>query len=181
MLNIIQIIIVAISLSADATAVSICKGLSFNKLTNKKILTVTLYFSIAQALMPIIGYFIGYSLKKYIVSIDWFVFSIFLIIGINMLKNIKNNNINDNIDFITMFPLSIATSIDVLVIGISFSVLNVNIFLSSFIIGIITFILCTLGLIVGNKFGNKYEKTAQLLGALILILLSLNILIKKII
>lgn len=181
MLNILQLIIIAISLSADATAVSICKGLSFNKLTNKKMLIVSLYFSISQALMPVIGYFLGYSFKKYIVSIDWFVFSIFLIIGINMLKNIKNNTINDNIDFITMISLSIATSIDALVIGISFSVLNVNIFLSSTIIGVVTFILCSLGLIVGHKFGNKYEKTAQLLGGFILIMLSLNILIKKII
>lgn len=181
MINIdfIELVIIGISLSMDAVAVSICKGLSIKKLTRNSILIISGYFSIFQALMPMIGYILGTTFEKYIVSIDhWVAFLILLIIGINMLRSINNNNLNDNIDFLSMLPLALATSIDALAVGVTLAFLDSNIFISSLVIGIVTFILTFLGVIIGNKFGNKYEKLSQTLGGVILIILSFKILIE---
>lgn len=179
MINYIELIIIGISLSMDAVAASICKGLEIKKITKKDVMIISLYFSIFQAIMPIIGYILGNSFEKYIMSIDhWIAFLILFIIGVNMLKNINNNKLDDNIDFLSMLPLAIGTSIDALAVGVSFAFLDTNIYISSLVIGIVTFILTSIGVIVGNKFGNKHEKKAQILGSLILIVLSFKILLE---
>lgn len=181
MINIdfIELVIIGISLSMDAVAVSICKGLSIKKINKKSILIISGYFSVFQALMPIVGYILGTTFEKYIVSIDhWVAFLILLIIGINMLRNVNNNNLDDSLSFVSMLPLAIATSIDALAVGVTLAFLDSNIFISSLVIGIITFILTFLGVIIGNKFGNKYEKLSQALGGIILIMLSFKILIE---
>lgn len=181
MINIdfIELVIIGISLSMDAVAVSICKGLSIKKINKKSILIISGYFSVFQALMPIVGYILGTTFEKYIVSIDhWVAFLILLIIGINMLRSINNNNLDDSLGFVSMLPIAIATSIDALAVGVTLAFLDSNIFISSLVIGIITFILTFLGVIIGNKFGNKYEKLSQALGGIILIMLSFKILIE---
>ena len=178
-INIFELVIIGISLAMDAVAVCICKGLSIKKITKKNVVLIASYFAIFQAIMPIIGYVIGNTFEKYIVSIDhWVAFLLLLIIGINMLRNISNNNLNDNIDFLSMLPLALATSIDALAVGVTLAFLDSNIFISSLVIGIVTFILTFAGAIIGNKFGNKYEKLSQILGGIILIMLSFKILIE---
>lgn len=181
-INFFELIIIGISLSMDAVAVSICKGLSIKKITKKNIMIISSYFSVFQAFMPFIGYILGTSFERYIVSIDhWIAFLILLIIGINMLKNVNSNNLNDNIDFLSMLPLAVATSIDALAVGVTLAFLDSNIIISSLVIGMITFILTSFGVLIGNKYGNKYEKKAQILGSLILIILSFKILLEHLI
>ncbi len=165
----------------DAMAVSICKGLSMQKLNAKKIFIIGFYFGFFQALMPIIGYYLGSTFKNAIINLDhWIAFTLLVILGINMIReaNTDKETINDKVNFKTMLPLSLATSIDALAIGITFSFLKVNLLMSVLIIGLTTFILSILGAIVGNKFGVKYEKTPQILGGLILIIIGTKILLE---
>jgi len=174
-MNIFEIIIIAISLSMDAFAVSICKGLSIKK-SYKNSLIISLYFGFFQALMPLMGYEFGIFLYG-IDKIDHYIALILLsIIGISMIIESKNNDdLDDKIDFKTMLILSIATSIDALAVGITFAFLEVNILLSIFSIGIITFIISFVGVLIGNKFGNKHKNKAKLIGGIILIIMGIHI------
>ena len=177
-----EIILISIGLAMNAFAVSICKGLSIKKINWKVICIVGLYFGIFQAGMPIIGYFLGKGFESFVTKIDhWIAFILLSFIGINMIKEAfsKDENINgDDLSFKTMIILAIATSIDALAVGITFAFFDVNIIFSISMIGIITFILSAIGVILGNKFGNKYEKKSQLLGGLILIIIGIKILIE---
>ena len=181
-MSIIDLILISFGVAMDAFAVSIGKGLTMKKLDCKNILLVGLYFGGFQALMPTIGYFLGKNFEVFITSIDHFIaFILLLIIGINMIKeSIKgeDENINDKFDFKTMIPLAIATSIDALAIGVTFSFLKMDLLLSVMIIGIITAIISMLGVLIGQKFGNKLEKTSQIIGGIILILIGLKILLE---
>ena len=177
-----EIIILSIGLSMDAFAVAMCKGLSMKKMSWKKAMIIALYFGIFQAVMPLIGYGLGIKFQQSIANIDhWIAFILLTIIGINMLKEIwseAESESNDNIDFKSMIVLAIATSIDALAIGITFAFLKCNIVFSVTCIGIITFLLSLIGVKIGNIFGAKYEKKAQLIGGLILILLGIKILLE---
>jgi putative Mn2+ efflux pump MntP len=181
-MTIIDLILISFGVAMDAFAVSIGKGLTMKKLDCKNILLVGLYFGGFQALMPTIGYFLGKNFEVFITSIDHFIaFILLLIIGINMIKeSIKgeDENINDKFDFKTMIPLAIATSIDALAIGVTFSFLKVDLFLSVMVIGIITAIISMIGVIIGKQFGNKLEKSSQIIGGLILIFIGLKILLE---
>lgn len=150
------------------------------KFEYKNIIIVGIYFGFFQALMPIIGYFLGKNFETLIISIDhWIAFVLLLIIGINMIREClkeENENMNDKFDFKTMIPLAVATSIDALAIGVTFAFLKINIFTSTFLIGIITALLSMFGVIVGKKFGDKFEKRAQILGGAILIFIGTKIL-----
>ena len=176
-MNLIEIIIIAVSLAMDAFAVSICKGLSMQKIEFKNALIVSSYFGIFQALMPLFGYIFCYYIDG-ITRIDHFVSLILLsIIGLSMIhESFSNKEIDAQFDFKTMFILAIATSIDALAVGITFAFLSVNIFKSVILIGIITFILSFIGVLIGNKFGNKYGNIAELMGGIILILMGIKIL-----
>ena len=179
-MNILEILLIGISLSMDAFAVSICKGLSMNKIAYKKSIIIGLYFGLFQALMPLFGYLFGNTLRNLIILIDhWIIFLILFIIGINMVteKN-EENNLNSKIDFKTMILLAIATSIDAFAVGITFSFLDINILSSITIIGITTFIISIIGVIIGNKIGNKYQRKAKILGGLVLIFLGAKILLE---
>lgn len=180
-----EVLMIGISLAMDAFAVSICKGLSIKKLTLTKVTIIALYFCFFQALMPLIGYYIGNTFQELITSIDhWIAFFLLGLIGINMIKETKHENdenINDKINFKTMFPLAIATSIDALTIGITFAFLKTNIINNITIIGTITFIITFIGVVIGNKFGSKYEKKAQVFGGIILLTMGLKILIEHLI
>jgi putative Mn2+ efflux pump MntP len=184
-MGIIGILIIAVGLAMDAFAVSICKGLSMKKMNWKNAIIIALYFGIFQALMPIIGYILGFSFQNFVTSIDhWIAFGLLALIGGNMIKESFDDEIekrNDNVDFKTMIVLAIATSIDALAVGITFAVLETNIFLSSVTIGIITFGISLIGVKIGNKFGDKFQNKAELLGGIILIIMGTKILIEHLI
>lgn len=181
-MGLIEIFLIGIGLAMDAFAVSICKGLSMKKLDWKKAIIIALYFGGFQALMPVIGYFLGTTFESFVVQVDhWIAFLLLGFIGGNMIKESFDDELekcNDNVDFKTMFVLAIATSIDALAVGITFALLDVNIILSVAIIGIITFILSMFGVKIGNKFGNKYQNKAEFVGGLVLILLGIKILLE---
>lgn len=173
-----SIILVAISLSMDAFAISICKGLSMKNKNYKNSLIIAFYFGIFQSLMPIIGYLFGFSINGIFNKINSLLAFIILVsIGISMIfDSNKKNKLDDSVNFKTMIVLAIVTSIDALAIGVTFAFLKVNIFISSILIGIITFIITFFGVIIGNKFGIKYASSAQLIGGIILILTGFKIL-----
>ena len=179
-MNLLELFLVSVGLSLDAFAVSICKGISLKKITLRIILKIGLYFSIFQGLMPVLGYYIGINFHDLIESIDhYIVFIILLILGINMIKESYSDEVlDDKLDIKTMFILSIATSIDALAVGISFSLLEVNIFITIIFIMLITLILSSIGVIIGNKFHNKYGSNALILGGVILIFIGTKILIE---
>lgn len=181
-MGIIEIALIGIGLAMDAFAVSICKGLSMKKLNWKKAIIIALYFGIFQALMPIFGYFLGTTFDHYIINLDhWVAFVLLGVIGINMFKEAiwgESESVNDSVDFKTMIVLAIATSIDALAVGITFTFLKTNMILATLVIGIITFIICILGVKIGNKFGSKHGAKAELFGGVILIILGTKILLE---
>lgn len=180
-MGILEIFFIGIGLSMDAFAVSICKGLSVKKLQLKNALTCGIYFGGFQALMPLIGYILGVQFKNKIESIDhWIAFVLLALIGINMIKEAFSDEENSDNDFSfrTMVLLAIATSIDALAVGVTFAFLSVNILLAIAIIGCTTFIIAIIGVKIGNIFGLKYKKNAEIAGGVILILIGLKILLE---
>lgn len=178
----IEILLISVGLAMDAFAVAVCKGLAMKKMKYKKAIIVGLYFGIFQALMPVLGYFLGTTFKAFIADIDhWVAFILLAGIGGNMIKeafNKDSENINDSVNVKEMLILGIATSIDALVIGITFACLRIEIVLPAIFIGIITFILSVIGVKIGNRFGDKYGNKAEIAGGLILIILGVKILLE---
>jgi putative Mn2+ efflux pump MntP len=182
-MGILELLILAIGLSMDAFAVSVCKGLAMKKLEFKKMAIVGLWFGGFQALMPSIGYFLGVQFKNQITAIDhWIAFVLLGIIGANMIKEACSKDdeeeVKANLDVKTMFMLAIATSIDALAVGITFAFLSVNLVHAVTFIGITTFILSAVGVGIGNIFGTKYKAKAEIAGGIILILLGIKILLE---
>lgn len=181
-MGITEILFISIGLAMDSFAVAVCKGLSMKKMNWKKAIIIGLYFGGFQALMPLIGFILGVTFQDLVTSIDhWIAFVLLGFIGGNMIKEAFDKdaeNSNDNVDFKTMVVLAIATSIDALAVGITFAFLKVNIILAILMIGIIAFTLSIIGVKIGNKFGDKYEKKAELAGGVILILMGLKILLE---
>ena len=176
-----ELLVIAIGLSMDAFAVSICKGLSMRKMNWKNAILAGIYFGGFQSLMPLLGYFLGSRFKDYIVSVDhWIAFILLAIIGISMIKESRESDedINDSFDFKTMLVLAIATSIDALAIGVTFAFLSVNIVPAVSFIGVITFTLSVIGIKIGNVFGSKFKSKAELAGGFILIIMGIKILIE---
>lgn len=181
-MGILELILIAIGLGMDAFAVSICKGISMQKMNWKKAIIIGLYFGIFQALMPVIGFSLGKAFENLVTSIDhWIAFGLLLIIGIKMIIDAfkeDNVSVNDSVNWKVMIILAIATSIDALAVGITFAFLQVNLLLAVSIIGIITFILCVIGTKIGNNFGNKFENKAEILGGIVLIFIGVKILLE---
>ena len=181
-MSLIELFILAVGLSMDAFAVSVCKGLSLGKIKAKHMCIAGAWFGGFQALMPLIGYFLGGFFAGMIEQYDhWVAFALLALISGNMIKESfskESESINDDINFKAMIVLAIATSIDALAVGITFAFFKVNIIFAITLIGIITFILSVIGTKVGNKFGDKYENNAEFLGGVILILLGLKILLE---
>ena len=183
-----ELFLLAVGLSMDAFAVSVCKGLAIKKATLKAEATCGLWFGGFQALMPTIGFFLGALFADAIEAFDhWVAFALLAIIGINMLKEAleKKDEPGDNpekdadLSVKTMFLMAVATSIDALAVGISLAMVgSVNIWLAAAIIGICTCLLSALGVKIGNVFGSRYEKKAELAGGVILILLGVKILLE---
>ncbi len=183
-----ELFLLAVGLSMDAFAVSVCKGLAMKRATLKAEATCGLWFGGFQALMPTIGFFLGALFADAIEAFDhWVAFALLAIIGINMLKEAleKKDESGDNpekdadLSVKTMFLMAVATSIDALAVGISLAMVgSVNIWLAAAFIGICTCLLSALGVKIGNVFGSRYEKKAELAGGVILILLGVKILLE---
>ena len=172
----------AIGLSMDAFAISVCKGLSLKRTNLRAYLSVGLWFGGFQALMPVVGYYLIFHFKNYVTAIDhWIAFGLLVIIGFNMIREAlsgKEESANASLDFKTMLLLAIATSIDALAVGISFACLDVNLLSAVTTIGITTFILSDVGLKIGSLFGLRYKSKAEIAGGVILILLGIKILLE---
>ena len=181
-MGLIELFLIAVGLSMDAFAVSVCKGLAMPKCTFKKAAIVGLWFGGFQTLMPAIGYVLGAQFQETIASIDhWIAFVLLALIGGNMIHEALDNDEEEadaSLDVKTMFLLAVATSIDALAIGITFAFLKVNIIPAVCFIGIVTFIISFAGVKIGNVFGVRYKNKAEIVGGVILILLGLKILLE---
>ena len=183
-MNIVEIVLLAVSLSMDAFAVALCKGLALKKINLKSCAIVGLWFGAFQGLMPMIGYFLGSTFADKITSIDhWIAFILLAIIGGNMIKESfdKCDDCKDSsLGFKAMLLMAIATSVDALAVGVSFAFTDFDpdwfVYIAFVLIGIITFTLSSVGVKIGNIFGTKYKSKAEFAGGFILILLGLKIL-----
>lgn len=184
-MDLIMLFTLAVGLSMDAFAVSVCKGLAMRQATIKKASIVGLWFGGFQALMPALGYALGIQFKDKITSIDhWIAFGLLGLIGFNMIRESmskedkEDKEANESLDFKTMLMLAVATSIDALAVGVTFAFLQVNILAAVSVIGLITFLLSVMGVKIGNVFGIRYKAKAELAGGIILIILGVKILIE---
>ena len=178
-----ELLLLAVGLSMDAFAVSICKGLAMKKATLKAELTCGVWFGGFQALMPVIGFFLGTLFAEAIEAFDhWVAFGLLALIGANMLKEAfspEEETADADLSIKTMFLMAVATSIDALAVGISLAMAGgVNIWLAAIFIGLCTCVLSAAGVKIGNVFGSRYEKKAQIAGGVILILLGVKILLE---
>lgn len=180
-MGLVDLFLIAVGLSMDAFAVAICKGLSVKKVTLKHSLVVGLYFGGFQAGMPLLGYLLGSSFAKYIEAFDhWVAFVLLGVIGFNMIRESreKEEELNASFGVKAMLPMAVATSIDALAVGISFSFMRVQIGWAVVFIGVTTFLLSAVGVKIGNHFGAKYKSKAELFGGIVLILLGIKILLE---
>lgn len=182
-MGLLELFILAIGLSMDSFAVSICKGLATQKVKLRHTAIAGAWFGGFQALMPLIGYFLGTTFEKYVTAVDhWIAFVLLGAIGANMIKEAfsKEEDCSDgSFGIKTMFVMAVATSIDALAIGITFALLpDVNIIAAVSFIGVTTFILSAIGVKLGNVFGAKYKSKAELAGGIILVILGVKILIE---
>ena len=181
-MSLFSLFIIAVGLSMDAFAVSICKGLAMQKINLRKAGIVGLWFGGFQALMPFIGYLLGSQFEQYITAIDhWIAFVLLGLIGASMIKEALSKEeecANDSLDCKTMFLLAVATSIDALAVGVTFAFLQVEIVPAVSFIGIITFTLSVVGVKVGNIFGTRYKSKAELAGGMILVVMGIKILLE---
>ena len=181
-MSLLELFLLAVGLSMDAFAVSVCKGLSVRRGSMKQALTVGIWFGGFQALMPFLGYLLCITFSSLITSIDhWIAFVLMAFIGFNMIREARSdeeNESNDRFDFKTMLPLAVATSIDALAVGVTFAFLRVNIVPAVSFIGCITFLLSAIGLKAGNIIGAKNRSRAEFAGGLVLILMGIKILLE---
>ena len=176
-----ELLLIALGLSMDAFAVSVCKGLSVKRLRPRHALLAGLYFGGFQFLMPLLGWLLGYSFEELITSVDhWIAFVLLSLIGGNMIRESfsEDEELNDDFGVKTMLLLAIATSIDALAVGITFAFLSVKILPAAGTIGVTTFLLSVAGIYIGRAFGAKYKAGAERVGGCILILIGLKILLE---
>lgn len=182
-MDIFELLLIAVGLSMDAFAVSVCKGLSIQRLKPRHYLLTGAWFGGFQALMPSIGFLLGSAFDQYINAFDhWIAFVLLAFIGGNMVKESLSGDEechDDSFSLRTMFLLAVATSIDALAVGVTFALLpDVHILSAVSLIGVTTFLLSAMGLKVGNVFGLRYKARAELVGGVILILMGLKILLE---
>ena len=181
-MGILDLLLTAAALSMDAFAVSVSKGLAVRQPRTSQALITAAYFGIFQAGMPLIGYFLAGSFMEYIRAFDhWIAFSLLAVIGVNMLIGAfgsRESRTDTSFGPKSMLPLALATSIDALAAGVSFSAAGANIWLAAAVTGGITFLLSATGVRLGSFFGSKYQKGAELAGGAVLILMGIKILIE---
>jgi putative Mn2+ efflux pump MntP len=178
-MGVAEILILGVGLSMDAFAVSICKGLSLGKINWKHMCIAGVWFGGFQALMPILGYFLGSLFSDFITKYShWVAFVLLAFIGGKMIKEaFETEEVDARMDVKTMFILAVATSIDAIAVGVTFAFLDVNIWLAACLIGITTFVFSAAGVKIGSIFGEKYKTKAEIIGGIILILIGLRILL----
>ena len=178
----IELLIIAVGVSMDAFAVSVCKGLSVRTLRPRHTFSVAMWFGGFQALMPLIGYFLGVSFAEMVSDFDhWISFVLLAVIGGKMIKEAFENDegeINPDFSFKTMLMMAVATSIDALAVGVSFAFLRVDVWTAVLFIGVTTAAFSGAGIVIGNQFGARYKSKAELTGGVILVLIGLKILIE---
>lgn len=192
-MGIIEIFLIGVGLSMDAFAVSICKGLSMPRLNSKQMLIIGLFFGGFQALMPLIGWALGTSFESLITPVDhWIAFLLLGFIGAKMIFDAIRGSDDENadpaksnavaseqkLDLKELLMMAIATSIDALAVGITFAFLGISIIEAIIIIGVTTFVLSILGVVIGHFFGSRFEKPATIIGGVVLILIGLKILLE---
>ena len=177
-----ELFAIAVGLSMDAFAVSVCKGLSVGKVKLKHALICGAWFGAFQGLMPLIGYLLGSQFERFITPVDhWITFVLLGIIGFNMIREAlskEEEECNCCFGAKTMFLLAVATSIDALAVGITFAINPVNIILGVSLIAATTFTLSAIGVKIGNIFGMRYKAVSELIGSSVLILMGLKILLE---
>ena len=182
-MGIVELFIIAVGLSMDAFAVSVCKGLSLGRINRKHMCIAGIWFGGFQALMPLIGYFLGSTFSDLITKWDhWIAFILLVIIGGNMVKEAFGDveEVDASMTVKSMFLLAIATSIDALAVGVTFAFMKVNILIAVAFIGCITFVCSAVGVKIGSIFGTRYKSKAELFGGIVLILIGLKILMEGI-
>ena len=181
-MDLLSLFLIAVGLSMDAFAVSVCKGLATPKYKLKYSMICGAWFGGFQALMPAVGYLLGVNFKKYITAIDhWIAFVLLALIGFNMIREaLKNDDEGADPSFTakSMLLLAVATSIDALAIGITFAFLDVNIVAAVLFIGVCTFVISAAGVKIGSAFGTRFKSKAEIAGGAILIILGLRILVE---
>lgn len=182
-MGVAELVIIAVGVAMDAFAVSIAKGLSVQKVKPLNSLSVGLWFGGFQALMPLIGFFLGINFSSFVKYVDhWLAFILLGVIGFNMIRESfspEQESLSPDFGFRTMLLMAVATSIDALAVGISFAFLgDVNIWIAVALIGVITAILSAIGLHIGNVFGSRYKSKAEFTGGVILVLIGIKILIE---
>ena len=179
-----EVFLVGVGLSMDAFAAAVCRGLSMKKINYRHALVIGLFFGGFQALMPLIGWFLGKQFASYIERFDhWIAFGLLLIIGGKMIIDVIRGEdescpYSNGLDLKQLTVMAIATSIDALAVGVSFAFLKTNIFSAIAVIGLTTFILSLVGVLIGNRFGEKYKDKATLAGGIILIAIGTKILLE---
>ncbi|MBR4181928.1 MAG: manganese efflux pump [Candidatus Methanomethylophilaceae archaeon] len=181
-MDFIAILLIAVGLAMDAFAVSLCKGLALRKVTLRNMLIAGLWFGGFQALMPIIGFYLGVSFYDLISAYDhWVAFFLLFLIGANMVREGlfgEEEEVDADMGVKTMALLAIATSIDALAIGISFAMTEDSIFLPALIIGLVTLVISMAGVKIGSLFGDRFGKKAEVLGGVILIVIGMKVLLE---
>ena len=175
-----ELLLIAVGLSMDAFAVSICKGLSLQNLKKRHAALVGLYFGGFQFLMPVLGWALGYRFEHVIESVDhWIAFGLLAVIGGSMIRESRHaDELDSDLGFKTMLLLAIATSIDALAVGVTFAFLQVRILPAASLIGVTTFLLSALGVYIGHLFGLRYKAKAEIAGGVILIFIGVKILLE---
>ena len=181
-MNFIELLLIAVSMSMDAFAVSICKGLSVKKVTPKQCLAVGGWFGGFQGMMPVLGFVLTSLFASLITSIShWIAFVLLLFIGGNMIREALDKEVeevDDSFSFMTMLTLAVATSIDALAMGVTLNLSGANIWVAAPMIAVTTAILSPIGLKVGNVFGAKYKNKAEFVGGVVLVGLGVKILLE---
>ena len=176
-----ELFVIAVGLSMDAFAVSICKGLAAKNVRREQPVIAGLYFGGFQALMPLAGYLLGSRFQSMIQRVDhWIAFVLLALIGANMVRESQGEaeHLDDSFTPGTMLPLAVATSIDALAVGVTFAFLNVRIIPAAALIGVTTFALSAIGMRLGNVFGARYQARAELAGGIVLILMGVKIILE---
>lgn len=182
----VEIFLIGVGLSMDAFAVSVCKGLGMHKVNYGHALVIALSFGVFQGVMPLIGWALGSQFAVYVEPVDhWIAFALLAFVGGKMLWDAFHDDDESEdpdgesrLDLRELFMLAIATSIDALAVGIGFSFLQINIAEAVLVIGITTFVLSLVGVVVGNRFGARFERPAQIVGGVVLVAIGLKILLE---
>ena len=185
-MNLLDMFLVGVGLSMDAFAVSVCKGLQARKVNWARALVTAFFFGAFQALMPLLGWLLGTSVQSLIEPVgDWIAFALLAAIGLKMVRDaIRDGGSCETVKpdrgrfLVETLMLAVATSIDAFVAGVSFAMVDMNIWVAIAVIGATTFVLSLAGTLVGNKFGARFEKWATLAGGICLILLGVKILLE---